>query len=377
MGAAATRWVLHVDLDQFIAAVEVLRRPELAGLPVVVGGRGDPTERGVVATASYAARAFGVGSGMPLRVAARKCPEAVFLPVDAPAYDAASVEVMAALRDLTWDGVPVVVEVLGWDEAFVAPGTAPAADGEGEGGGSPREGPPAAGRDPVAFAGEIRAAVLEATRLHCSVGIGNNKLQAKIATDFGKPDPGVHVITDDTWFEQMGHRPTRALWGVGAKISARLAAVGIETVAQLATSDARLLAAEIGPTMGPWYHRLGRGVDPSPVDATPWVPRAHGREETFQSDLEVWTEVEEAVRRITRRVVADIDREGRPAFRVGLKLRYRPFTTISRSHKLSAPTNDPELLAQEAVRLLDRVDRERAVRLVGVRLEMVPPEGGY
>ena len=117
------RWVLHVDLDQFIAAVEVLRHPELAGLPVVVGGRGDPTERGVVSTASYEAREFGVGSGMPLRVAARKCPEAVFLPVDGPAYDAASVEVMAALRGLSWGGVPVVVEVLGWDEAFLAPGT--------------------------------------------------------------------------------------------------------------------------------------------------------------------------------------------------------------------------------------------------------------
>ena len=120
----AQRWVLHVDLDQFIAAVEVLRRPELAGKPVVVGGRGDPTERGVVSTASYEAREFGVGSGMPLRLAARKCPDAVFLPVDAPAYDAASAEVMGTLRSLTWAGAPVVVEVLGWDEAFVAAGAA-------------------------------------------------------------------------------------------------------------------------------------------------------------------------------------------------------------------------------------------------------------
>ena len=369
---AAPRWVLHVDLDQFIAAVEVLRRPELAGLPVVVGGRGDPTERGVVATASYEARAFGVGSGMPLRVAARKCPEAVFLAVDAPAYDAASAEVMSTLRDQTWDDDPVVVEVLGWDEAFVTSAAGRPAPGE-----ALREGPPVAGRDPIAFAQQLRAAVLDATGLHCSVGIGNNKLQAKIATDFGKPDPGVHVLTDDTWSDQMGHRPTRSLWGVGSKISARLGALGIDTVEQLATSDARLLAAEIGPTMGPWYHRLGRGVDTSQVDATPWVPRAHGREETFQADLEEWSEVEDAVRRITRRVVEDIDREGRPAFRVGLKLRYRPFTTISRSHKLAAPTNDPAVLAEEAVGLLARVDRERAVRLVGVRLEMVPPEGGY
>src|SRR5205085_5985302 len=106
---AVRSWVLHVDLDQFIAAVEVLRHPELEGLPVVVGGRGDPTERGVVATASYEARAFGVGSGMPLRLAARKCPDAVFLPVDKDAYDAASAEVMATLRRLTWGGVPVVL----------------------------------------------------------------------------------------------------------------------------------------------------------------------------------------------------------------------------------------------------------------------------
>src|SRR6478735_303464 len=122
MSEVAHGWVLHVDLDQFIAAVEVLRRPELAGKPLIVGGRGDPTERGVVATASYEAREHGVGSGMPLRLAARKCPDAVFLPADRPAYEAASEEVMATLRSLVWGGVPVVVEVLGWDEAFVAAG---------------------------------------------------------------------------------------------------------------------------------------------------------------------------------------------------------------------------------------------------------------
>ena len=217
------RWVLHVDLDEFLAAVEVLRHPELAGRPVVVGGRGDPTERGVVSTASYAARAHGVGSGMPLRLAARKCPDAVFLPVDKPAYDAASAEVMATLRALVWDGDPVDVEVLGWDEAFVGAATGAAGGDEGVGGGSPQE------RDPLAFAAQIHAEVLGATGLHCSVGIGNNKLQAKIATDFGKPR-GVHVITDETWFAQMGERPTRALWGIGTQTEKKLAAFGIHTV---------------------------------------------------------------------------------------------------------------------------------------------------
>jgi DNA polymerase-4 len=361
------RWVLHVDLDQFLAAVEVLRRPELAGRPVVVGGRGDPTERGVVSTASYEARTYGIRSGMPLRTAARKCPDAVFLPVDSPVYLEVSERVMATLRSLTWDGDPVVVEVLGWDEAFVAAGS-----GDG-----PGEATPASGRDPVAFAQRIRDAVLAETRLHCSVGIGNNKLQAKIATDFGKPDPGVYVITDESWFDEMGRRSTRALWGVGAKTAKRLAALGIDTVAQLAAADPHLLSAEIGPTMGPWFRRLGRGVDSGPVDATPWVARAHGREETFQADLTLWADVEAAVRRITRRVVVDIDREGRLAWRVGLKLRYRPFDTISRSHKLPEPTNDPGVLADEAVALLGRVEKNRPVRLIGVRLEMVEPEGGY
>jgi DNA polymerase-4 len=129
--------------------------------------------------------------------------------------------------------------------------------------------------------------------------------------------------------------------------------------------------------MGPWYHRLGRGVDTSPVDATPWVPRAHGREETFQVDLDDWAEVADAARRITRRVVADIDAEGRPAARVGLKIRLKPFITLSRSLTLPEPTNDPEVLADAAVSLLDRVEHDRPVRLLGVRLEMVPPPEGY
>src|SRR5688572_6970856 len=162
MEAGATNlersWVLHVDLDQFLAAVEILRRPELAGRPVVVGGDGDPTRaRQVVATCTYEARAFGVHSGMPLRQAARRCPDAVFLPTDHPAYDAASARVMATLRTL-----PVVVEELGWDEAFVGVHTA----------------------DPEAFAGQLQGRVRTETGLSCAVGIGETKLQAKTATGF-------------------------------------------------------------------------------------------------------------------------------------------------------------------------------------------------
>jgi DNA polymerase-4 len=356
------RWVLHVDLDMFLAAVEILRRPELAGKPVVVGGRGNVNERAVVSTASYEAREFGIRSGMPLRTAFKKCPEAVFLPVDAPHYLAASAEVMAAIRGLEWGGVPVVLEVLGWDEAFLAAGGGHADLG-----------------DPWEMAARVRTAVFERTRLRCSVGIGNNKLQAKIATDFGKPSEvrgGIYAITDETWYDEMGARPTRSLWGVGSKIAGRLSALGIETVTDLATSDIDALVGEFGPTMGPWFHRLGRGVDSSPVDATPWVPRAHGREETYQRDLE-WHEVPAAVRELATRVVDDIDAEGRPAMRVHLKVRYRNFFTLTRSRKLPEPSNDPAVLGDVAVALLDKVEPDKPVRLLGVRLEMVPPEGGY
>jgi DNA polymerase-4 len=359
MGPHAFRWVLHVDLDQFLVAVELLRRPELAGRPVIVGGRGDPTERAVVSTASYEARKFGVGSGMPLRIAARKIPDAIILPVDQEAYLEASGHVMDTLR-----GLGLVVEVLGWDEAFLAAGP--------DGVTAPDD--PLA--DPMAFAAHVRDRVLEATALHCSVGVGDNKLRAKIATEFDKPR-GTAMLTEDDWFEVMGDKPTRALWGIGSKTAKKLAALGIDTVDQLAHSDARVLAAELGPTMGPWYHRLGRGVSDSPVSAEPWVPRAHGRETTFQTDLDDWGQVAEEVRTLTRRVLEDINREGRPAARVGLKLRYRPFITVTRSLTLPESTNDADTLAEAAVSLLDRVEHDRPVRLLGVRLEMVEPEGGY
>ncbi len=358
-----SQWVWHVDLDQFIAAVEMLRRPELVGLPVVVGGRGDPTERGVVATASYAARAFGVGSGMPLRIAARKCPEAIFLSVDHAAYDAASELVMTTLRALEFRGAQVHVQVLGWDEAFIA-----LAD------------PDTPVSDPEEFAQQIRDEVFAATHLTCSVGIGDNKLRAKMATDFGKPGqdpppicPGIGRLTEADWFEVMGDRPTTAIWGIGKQTAKRLATLEVHTVRQLAECDVRVLAAEIGPTMGPWFHRLGRGVDTSVVDPVPWVPRAHGREETYQQDLEDWDDVRRAMRSLAERVLADIDAEGRAAVRVFIKVRFRPFTTVSRSRKLPAPTNDLATLADIAVTLLDSLAPRRPVRLLGVRLEMVEP----
>jgi len=341
-------WVLHVDMDQFIAAVEVLRRPELAGLPVIVGGRGDPTERAVVSTASYEARAFGIGSGMPLKIAARKAPpEAVFLPVDHAAYEQASHEVMAALRALPG----VVLEIIGWDECFLGVET----------------------DDPEAVARLAQDAVLEATGLHCSVGIGDNKIRAKIATEFGKPR-GMFRLTRENWFDVMGEKSTRDLWGVGPKVQKRLAEHGIRTVRELADSEEAEVVAEFGPKMGVWYHGLGSGKGPEVVDDTPWVARSHSRETTFQQNLVTDAEVADAVRALAGQAFADCAAEGRPVIRVHLKVRYAPFETKTFGRKLAAPTVDREDVVAAAVALAATLDEGREIRLLGVRAEMAMPE---
>lgn len=347
--------MLHVDLDQFLAAVEILRRPELAGRPLIVGGRGEAIERAVVSTASYEARQFGVRSGMPLRTAMRRCPDAVLLPVDLPVYEAASDEVMATLR-----GLPgVVVEVLGWDEAFVGLETDDANLAD----------------TPEARALAAQAAVMASTRLHCTVGVGDTKVRAKIATEFGKPG-GIFRLTRDNWFDVMGPRPTIALWGVGKRISARLAGLGIETVHDLATADEQRLAAALGPTTGPYLRRLGRGVSSAHVDDTPRLARAHGRETTYQSNLVTRDEIAAAIGELANRVVGDIRREGRACARVHLKVRFAPFFTFTRIRKLPEPTYDAAAIAATALELLDGLEDNRPIRLLGVRAEMAPPEGG-
>jgi DNA polymerase-4 len=334
---SVTSWVLHVDLDQFLAAVELLRHPELRGRPIVVGGDGDPAKRGVVSTASYEARAFGVHSGLPLRTAARRCPEAVFLPVDRPVYEAASAEVMAALR-----AYGAVVEVLGWDEAFVA----------------------VEGEDPEAVAAELRRRVREATGLDSSVGIGRNRLQAKLATGFGKPG-GVFRLTGENWYEVLGDRPTDALWGIGRKTARRLGDLGVDTVRRLAETDPEVLAARLGPATGPWLVRIARGEDSAPVTGTPYVARSLSREVTYQQDLEDWDEVGREVARLARQVADDVGR--RRVVRVVVKVRYIPFTTRTRGQTLDEPGGTA--LEQAALAALGRFTTRRPVRLLGVRAE--------
>lgn len=339
-------WVLHVDLDQFIAAVEVLRHPELAGKPVIVGGRGDPTERAVVSTASYEAREYGVGSGMPLRIAARKVPDAVILPVDHEAYNAASEQVMATLRAQPG----AVVQVLGWDEAFVGVET----------------------EDPEGYARRMQQAVLDRTRLHCSVGIGDTLVRAKVATGFGKPR-GVFRLTAENWLDVMGERPTIDLWGVGSKVSKRLAGLGILTVTQLAAADEAPLIGEFGPNMGLWYRQLGRGDGSSVVDDTPWVPRGHSKETTFQVDIVERSQIEDAARTLLDQVLDEVAADDRPVVGLGLKVRYAPFLTKTFTKKIPS-TSDRDVVVAKAMELVAKIEPDRPIRLLGMRAEMAMPD---
>ncbi|WP_144418228.1 DNA polymerase IV [Mycobacterium sp. EPa45] len=342
----ARDWVLHVDLDQFLASVELRRHPELVGLPVIVGGSGDPTEpRKVVTCASYEARGFGVHAGMPLRSAARKCPDATFLPSDPPAYDEASDQVMGLLRDL---GHPV--EVWGWDEAYVGAHVA----------------------DPVELAERIRTVIAAETGLVCSVGISDNKQRAKVATGFGKPD-GVYTLTDANWMEQMGARPVDALWGVGPKTTKKLADLGITTVRELAHTDAELLTATFGPRTGLWLLLLAKGGGDTTVSAEPWIPRSRSHVITFPRDLTERAEMDTAIVELAHHALADVVAQSRIVTRVAVTVRTNTFYTRTKIRKLDEPSVDGEVITAAALRVLDLFELDRPVRLLGVRLELAPP----
>lgn len=353
------RWLLHVDLDQFQAAVEFRRHPELRGKPVIVGGNGDPKEpRKVVTCASYPARAYGVRAGIALRTALRKCPEGIFLPLDMAAYEDASDEVMDVLR-----GFPGQVEVWGWDEAFLAADT----------------------DDPEILAREIRAAIAELD-LTCSIGIGDNKLTAKLATGFAKSAgkssdapgagaaDGMFRLTAANWRDVMADRPTNALWGIGNRIAARLAELDIHTVADLMAADRQRLATAFGPTTGPYLWVLAHGKGDTEVTTEPRIPVGRSKSETFPHDLTDPDEVRAQVARIATEVAEEMAEAGRITLRVSVTVRTNTFYTRSKQSKLPHPTADIPTITAAALDIIDRFDLTRPTRLLGVRLELAPRE---
>ena len=343
-------WVLHVDLDQFLASVELQRHPELRGLPVIVGGNGDPTEpRKVVTCASYEARAFGVHAGMPLRTAARRCPEATFLPSDPAAYDEASDRVMGLLRDL---GHPL--EVWGWDEAYLGFG-----DPDGT-------------ADPVALAERIRTVIEAETGLSCSVGISDNKQRAKIATGLAKP-AGIYQLDESNWMTVMGDRGVDALWGVGPKTAKRLAELGITTVADLAATDATLLTSTFGPSTGLWILLLAKGGGDEKVSAEPWVPRSRSHVVTFPHDLTDHAELDSAITELAKQTLAEIVEADRTVTRVAVTVRTKTFYTRTKIRKLAVAGNDEQAIVGTALELLHQFELDRPIRLLGVRLELAMP----
>lgn len=342
-------WILHVDLDQFLAAVEKRRQPELRDAPVVVGGEGDPTKpRQVVACASYEARTYGVHAGMPLRTAHRKCPDAVFLPSDAPTYEAASEEVMDLMRRF-----PIQLEVWGWDEAFAG----------------------ASSDEPEELARAIRAALADELSLTCCVGIGDNKLTAKMATGIAKRDRsvGIHTITRADWLPLFGAQPTDTVWGIGTRTAQKLETIGISTVALLAVADEQLLASTFGPTIGPWLRRMGNGVGDTTISTAPRLARGRSRSVTYPHDLTERAEIEARITELAHAVTAEVVAEDRVVERVAVTVRTSTFFTRTKSSKLPTPTTDADSVARAALFVLDRFELDRPVRLLGVRVDLQTP----
>ncbi len=331
------RVIAHVDMDAFYVSVELLRRPELRGRPVVVATGTDPTARGVVMAASYEARRFGVHSALPLATAHRRCPQMVLVPSDHAHYREASRPVMEILRRFS-----DAVEVAGLDEAYLDLTGSPA---------------------PKARARRLKAEVRADTGLVCSVGIGPNKLVAKIASDLDKPD-GFCVLSSAMMLEAVGERPAWLIPGVGPKTYERLQRAGIRTVAALAAADAGKLEAALGRN-GLDLQRRARGIDERPLE-TSRVRKSESRETTFATNVTDIATLEETLERLTASVCEGLAKEAVEGRTITVKLRLAPFRTRTRSRTLEQPTNDPDEVALAARDLLGRFELDSPVRLIGV-----------
>jgi DNA polymerase-4 len=341
--------VLHVDMDAFFASVEIRRRPELRGKPIVVGGVGG---RGVVASASYEAREFGVRSAMPTAHARRLCPQAVFIQPDHAAYVEASRAVMAIFRDVT-----PLVEPLSMDEAFLEVTGAVRRLGS-----------------PAAIAAQIRARVEAEQRITCSVGVAPTKFVAKLASTRCKPD-NLMVVPVDGVLDFLHPLPVGALWGVGERTGEALRKFGLRTVADLARTPLRTVQRVVGDAVGAHLHELAHGRDPRRVTPDE-VERSIGSEETFAVDVEDHTVIRRELLRLSEKVAARLRAAGQAGRTVSIKVRFADFTTVNRSRTLASPTDVARDVYETATALYAglRLDRAR-IRLVGVRVEGLAPAG--
>jgi DNA polymerase-4 len=332
------RCIAHLDVDAFFASVELLRRPELRGLPVIVAGSGP---RAVVTTASYEARRFGVGSAMPASRARRLCPDAVVIPPDFRAYRDVSREVMDLVRAEFEH-----VQVAGLDEAYLDLTGLVA---------------------PRAAMRRLAARIREATGLSVSVGIGPSKLVAKVASDAEKP-AGFVVLTREEARARFAGASPGLVPGIGPKTVARLQALGIATLGSLATAPDELLARHFGGRQGPWLRHLARFEDAGDVATTARAAVSESRETTFDADIADGGRLEEILGGLAAELCSGLERHGRRGRTVAIKVRLDDFTTVTRARTIARATNDAAEVTAIAVALLRDYAPGRPVRLLGVRV---------
>ncbi len=327
--------VAHLDLDAFFASVELLRRPELKGLPMIVAGSGP---RAVVTTASYEARLFGVGSGMPASQARRRCPQAIVIPPDSAAYRETSRAVMGVIGNHIER-----VEQLGIDEAFL--------DLEGF-------------HSPKAAMRRLVADIYAQTSMRASVGIGPNRLVAKVASDAEKPN-GFVVLTAAQARRRFADCAVSIVPGIGPRTSEQLGEMGISSLAQLSAADAAPLVARFGPGRGPALIALA-SFDASAEVMTDREAVSESRETTFDQDISSGEQLEVELTRLAAELADALQRSGRSGRTIRIKVRLDDWTTVTRARTLERSTSDFELIAEVAIGLLREYGPQRPVRLVGV-----------
>ena len=381
---APIRRIAHLDMDAFYASVEWLRYPQLKGLPMVIGGGRrreddliarlnaerperawtaehladipvdffpllkDYVGRGVITTATYPARQFGIGSAMGLMKAAKLCPQAILLPVDFDQYRRFSREFKRVIREIA-----PVMEDRGVDEVYIDFTDVP---------GGQREG----GR---VLARLLQKSIFDATGLTCSIGVAPNKLIAKMASEFNKPN-GISVVHEGDVQAQIWPLPCRKINGIGPKADAKLQAHGIHTVGELAARERAWLVATFGKAYGAWLYDAAWGRDNRPV-VTESEPVSMSRETTFDRDLHAVqdrAELGAVFTRLCEQVAGDLQRKGYVGKTIGIKLRFDDFKIVTRDQTLPEHTQDARRIRQVAGQCLKRVDLGRRLRLLGVRV---------